>query len=314
MDKVSESYYCEHCDYLTINRYDYNKHCKRQKHFKNIAKTSSSSSQNPTHIAIIKQSYPFCGVNTKQYECDYCYKKYKFSSGLSRHKQKCEQYKNALQQETSHKIIEKQSQHIHNLHALIEQTIEKQNTTIHQLVEKLTTPIAHHTSNVTNNYNNMTINVYLNQYCKDAMNLSDFISSLKLSMEDLEYTIDNGYVKGITNIFMKRLTDLAPTQRPIHCSDANRLLFHVKDDNSWEEDDKHERIDKSIDTISQKQIQMIKDWEKKNPQWNQSDEGTECYMNMVREMMGGINEREKVSKYEIIKKELGLSVDINAIL
>lgn len=297
MEKIIESYYCVQCDYLTINRYDYNKHCKRQKHFKNAVKTLNEP---------IKQE------KGKNYGCEYCNKKYKFSSGLSRHKQTCEHYKTVMQMENN-KIIEKQNEQIHNLHSFIEHTIEKQNTTIHQILDKLTTSISH-TNNVTNNYNNMTINVYLNQYCKDAMNLSDFISSLKLSMDDLEYTIDNGYVKGIANIFMKRLTDLEPTQRPIHCSDTNRLLFHVKDDNSWEEDNQHERIDKSIDTISQKQIQMIKKWEKKNPKWNQSDEGTECYMNMVREMMGGIDEREKVVKYEFIKKELGLSVDINAIL
>lgn len=307
----NEKFYCDACDYITLNRYDYNKHCKRQKHF--INSNNLNNSNNNLRKSNLNTIYESHTKYKPLFECELCQKKYKFQSGLSRHKVKCDKYKIVDKQLYDTVLLDKQNQHINALHSMIEQTIEKQNSTIYHLLEKLNSS---QINNITNNYNNnhMTINVFLNQHCKDAMNLSDFLNSLSISMEDFEYTMDNGYVKGITNILLKRLIDMSPTQRPIHCSDHNRLLFHIKDDNTWEEDDKHKHIDKSIDTITQKQIQMIKDWEKENPEWNKSDRGTEYYMNMIRELMGGINDGEKENKYEIIKKELGINMDINTII
>lgn len=291
-----ESYYCKACNYHTMNKYDFNKHCKRKKHLTNQGLPGKNSTAG------------FNATDERNHKCEMCGKCYKFASGLSRHKMKCHD-KNSLQLENGNLILEKQNQHICALHTMIEKTIEKQNSTIHHLLEKLGTH-----QNITNNYNHTTINVFLNQHCKDAMNMTDFINSLSISMEDFEYTIDNGYAKGIINILLKRLVDMSPTQRPIHCSNRERLLFHVKEHNIWEEDKKHERIEKSIDAITQRQIQMIKKWECENPNWNNSENGTECYMNMVRELMGGISDEEKDNKYAIIKKELGINMDIKSII
>ena len=88
-----------------------------------------------------------------------------------------------------------------------------------------------------NNQNNMTINVFLNEQCKDALNLTDFVQNIKVTLEDLQYTKDNGFVDGVTNIITKQLQDLKPTERPIHCSDKKRLQFYVKDDDKWEKDE-----------------------------------------------------------------------------
>ena len=113
----------------------------------------------------------------------------------------------------------------------------------------------------------MNINIYLNEHCKNAMNLTDFVENVKVSLEDLLYTKNHGYVKGISNIFVKQLKDMEPTQRPIHCSDKKRLQFYVKDDNKWEKDNSNEKIDKSIDKITKKQILAIKLWEKEHPNY-----------------------------------------------
>lgn len=307
-DDINELYYCKDCNYKTMNKYDYNKHCKRRKHLLNSDDTLSCYTGK-----MVSKTLSNIVHTVGNYKCDHCKKHYKYQSGLSRHKARCSMTNSQLVKHTNNDIIEKQNQHISALHTMIEKTIEKQNSTIHHLLEKLGTS---HNGNITNNYNNnhMTINVFLNQHCKDAMNLSEFLNSLSISMEDFEYTMDNGYVKGITNILLKRLVDMSPTQRPIHCSNHDQLLFHVKDHNTWEEDKKHAHIDKSIDAITQKQIQLIKDWENENPGWNNSDNGTECYMNMIRELMGGIDDGEKEKKYEIIKKELGINIDINTII
>ena len=96
------------------------------------------------------------------------------------------------------------------------------------------------------NNKKMTINVFLNEQCKDAMNLTDFVENVRVSLQDLNYTKKNGYIDGISNIFVKHLQDMKPTERPIHCSDKKRMQFYVKDANVWEKDKSHEKIDKSI--------------------------------------------------------------------
>ena len=173
-------------------------------------------------------------------------------------------------------LLENHQQQISDLKSLLEKTIEKQQDTINQLIPKVGN---------TTNYNKMTVNVFLNEKCKNAMNLTDFVEQLHLSFDDVMYTRDNGYIKGITNIFMKNLIGMEPTNRPIHCSDQKRLSFYVKDENKWEKDDK--KIQKTISEVSQKQTQQIKEWEKQYPEWNKSDKETEMYLQMVKQVMGG---------------------------
>ena len=112
--------------------------------------------------------------------------------------------------------------------------------------------------NIQNNTQNISINVFLNEHCKNAMNLTDFVENIKVSLEDLEYTNQHGYAKGISNIFTKNLTDMAVTERPIHCSDKKRLQFYIKESDEWKKDEKHENIDITIDEISRKQFFHIK--------------------------------------------------------
>ena len=131
----------------------------------------------------------------------------------------------------------------------------------------------------------MTINVFLNEICKDAINLTEFLQGLNVSLDDLMYTKENGFAKGISNIVVKHLTHLKPTERPIHCSDKKRLQFYVKDENKWEKDDN--KLDKTIDLVSQKQIQQIKQWEQQHPNWNTNEKETEMYLQMIKQVMGG---------------------------
>ena len=248
-----------------------------------------------------------------------CNKEYKYKSGLSRHKKICKPVKEVKEEIelkapekiksdfVNNPILQQQHQQIQNLQNILEKTIESQQDMFDNLIQKV--------GNTTNHINNrMTINVFLNQECKNAMNLTDFMDSLHLSLEDLQYTKENGYIKGITNIFVKNLQDMNPMERPIHCSDKKTLQFYVKDKNEWQEDNENKKIDRSIETITQKQIQHIKAWEKEHPHWNTSEQGTALYMSMIKEVMGGMTQNEKMKNRENIKKELGSSIDINNLI
>lgn len=300
---TKSNFQCEACNYYTRNKYDWNKHLQTKKHTKNIqlhSKTVEQHSFNPSDVnSIPKQNF----------NC-ICGKTYKYYSGLSRHKQKCSvvlsEQTDVTPSDTS--IVQQQRDQIASLQSLLEKTIESQQETLNNLMGKV--------GNTTNNntINNMQINFYLNEECKNAMNITDFINSLQLSLEDLLYTRDNGYIKGITNIFVKNLQDLNPNDRPIHCSDRKKLQFYVKDDDQWEQDTSHMKVDQTIESITQKQIQKIKEWENGHPNWNKSEKGTESYMEMVKEVMGGISKNEKIKNYENIKKEIGVTIDINNLI
>jgi hypothetical protein len=305
-------FFCKICEYKTFNKYDWTKHLNTKKHIKIANKSQNNSGTKLLH----GQSSQ---VDDNKYTCVTCGKGYKFSSGLSRHIKMCSnatinptiEYETLapLQPEktiqTNVDIVTTQHEQIKNLQELLQKTIENQQNMIGKIG-----------NTTTNNINNtMTINLILNEKCKNAMNLTDFMKSLKLSPDDLKYTCDNGYIKGITNIFVKHLADMNPNNRPFHCSDNKTSLdFFVKDQNTWEKDNKHKKINHSIEQITQRQIQHIKEWERCYPNWNDTEAGTEMYMNMIKESMGGMTDNEKSINIEYIKKEIGTKMEINNVL
>ena len=163
---------------------------------------------------------------------------------------------------------------------------------------------------VGNNNNKISINVFLNEKCKGAMNLHDFVDKVKVTLEDLNYTRDNGYVAGISNIFVKHLTDMEPTERPIHCSDKKRLQFYVKDENTWTKDSEHKKINKSIQDVTMKQIKQLKSWEQQHPDYLVDDVLLCEWHQMIQKIMGGANEEEREKNAENIKKGISSSVDM----
>jgi hypothetical protein len=164
------------------------------------------------------------------------------------------------------------------------------------------------------NNKKMTINVFLNEECKDAMNLTDFVENVKVSLEDLNYTKENGYIDGISNIFVKHLQDMPATSRPIHCSDKKRLQFYVKEANVWEKDKTHEKIDKSIQDITFKQIKKIKAWEEQNPDYLTNECLREEWQTMVMRMMGGKEKDECKKNIDQIKRSLCTTTELKGII
>jgi hypothetical protein len=278
------TFICQQCTYETERKCNWIKHIKTDKHIKQIGKMPAKTApKKPNTI----------------YSCDSCGKQYKYLSGLSRHKIICGSTSSLEDKE----YIKNQQVQIQTLQNLLEKSIENNKSTLNNIIPR----IGNTTTNISNQ---MTINLFLNEECKNAMNLTDFVNQLHLSLDDLQYTKDNGYIKGITNIFVKNLVEMPINSRPIHCSDKKKLQFYVKDENKWEKDSQNEKIDKSINDITQRQIKKIKDWESDHPNWCSSDEQTSMYIDIVKTVMGGMDANEKQLNLDSIKKEIGNKFDL----
>ena len=273
---MTSIYTCNVCKYSTKRLFNWNKHILTDKH-KNLTK---------------KENY--------NYSCDTCNKNYKFITGLSRHKLKCDA--NIVMNDNI--IVKEQSQETLKITSnMFYDVLEQNNKLQEQLIEMSKKP------NIVNVDNKkMTVNIFLNEKCKDAMNFSDFINNMNISLDDLTYTTDNGYIKGISNIFLKNLEQMQPTERPFHCSDTKRLQFYVKDENKWGKD--NQRIENSIDKITHKQIKQIKEWEDKYPNWCSSEKETQMYLYMIREVMGGIDDKERERNKESIIRNISSTTNI----
>jgi len=316
--KIAKKFYCKSCHYTSRNKYDFNKHLSTTKHKK------------------ITQMVTFVAKN-RQLKCE-CGKTYKFSSGLSRHRKKCTFQKQNIvgdhNSEHNEKVSEKtetgrhKSQNMPESASLpnsannsvselckIMQNLVEDNCRKTELMEKLLNQNSELIPKVgSNNNNSISINVFLNEHCKSAMNLGDFVENVKVTIDDLLYTKDNGYVKGISNIFVKHLTDMKPTERPIVCSDKKRLQFYVKEEDTWQKDKEHTKLNKSIQNVSIKQIKKLKEWEALHPNYLVDEELIGEWHQMVQKIMGGASNAERVKNTEDIKKGILDTVDMKKAL
>jgi hypothetical protein len=282
-EKVQKDFRCENCNKIFNFRQSLWRHKKQCKKIKNIDVGSSNVSK------------CFQNVSNK-YICE-CGRKYKSRSGLYKHSLKCTSLEYVEVNKPNNEIVP-----TNNVEKLLKNILEENKI----LREKITNMEMGNTYNNTQN-NNFNINMFLNEKCKNAMNLEDFVERIKLSLEDLQFTKDNGYAKGISNIFIKNLNDMDVTERPIHCSDQKRLQFYVKNDNEWTKDNNNEKIDSSIEKISKKQLKSIQDWVEANPDYLESDVKTEEYFTLVRSITQPNDDRNLKN----IKRKVGENVKID---
>ena len=277
MEKVQESstkYECKICHYNTIRKSQYDRHLTTAKHQNRINRTFN----------VPKSS--------AQFDCE-CGKTYKARNSLWYHKQKC-QYNN---------VVEPIQPQLQDSNLIVE--LLKQNKELHEMVIDLANNSGNTTNNnITNNNNTTTnnsfnLNVFLNETCKDAMNLNDFIQSIELNINDFINTGEVGYVKGISNIMVERIRDMEPHTRPIHCTDLKRETVYVKDSDKWaKEDENKTHIRKAVRIVADKNQAQVHHWIKENPKYDILDT-PECdkYFEYTKASLGGYG-REEDKKFE----------------
>jgi hypothetical protein len=219
--------------------------------------------------------------------CDICSKEYKSRNGLWNHKKKCKEEKQQPVQQSSMITTELVMELIKD-NKEMKQIILEQNNTINSLVKNGTNNI----TNSLNNNNNKTFNLqfFLNETCKDAMNIMDFVESIKLQLSDLEKIGEVGYTQGISNIITTNLKALDVTQRPVHCTDKKRETMYIKDEDKWKkEDDNKTNLRKAIKSVSNKNIKLLPQFREKYPEYkNSSSKISDKYDKIVLEAMGGV--------------------------
>jgi hypothetical protein len=238
--------------------------------------------------------------NKEDHICE-CGKSYRHMSSLCKHKKTCQLIVKPIQGQINTEITPELIIEIIKQNKELQQTLIEQNKTIIELANKAGT-----NNCINSNNNNKTFNlqVFLNETCKDAINLTDFINQIQLSVTDLEETGKLGYAEGISKVFIKNLNDIDFTERPIHCSDSKREILYIKNDNQWSKDDEQKtNLSKAIKEVANKNIKQISEWQKLNPEYNDPDsKQNDKYMKIVLNSMSGSTvEEQKNNINKIIK-------------
>jgi hypothetical protein len=293
------TFVCEICDFKCCKESNYKKHIETIKH-KRLTETNKKMPKD----------------ESKSFVC-ICGNKYNHKSSLAKHKRTCITIDTSA--DTTPVLEIKETEIYKQMHEQIDSKSDKelkelvkdlikQNSelvkTINEIVPKIGT-----TNNITNNNTNFNLNVFLNEKCKDALNISDFIESLKITLEDLDFSNKNGMVQGISNLMIKGLKELDIHKRPIHCTDAKRDIIYIKDKEKWEKDDNHSKIKNTIVKVANKERNSLYLWVDKNPDWFDSESTQIEYLTMMRNICEPVEDFEKNEKKII--KNIGREVTLD---
>ncbi len=317
-------YCCQKCDYNTCNHFDYLKHCETKKH--KLRQMEMSETQKIASLTA--------------YSCQNCEKTFISHSGFWKHSKKCPQKCPKPDQggvglaqfldylKIKEAASEKREQQKHEAELLrdkqqheAELQRNKQNENLFKLVIDLckNNQILNTTNNINNNsnnsyidnsentYNTFNLQLFLNDTCKDAINLSDFIKGVTVNNEEIERIGALGYVNGLSDVILRNLKDLGVEKRPIHCTDSKRQIMYIKENNEWtKEDDNLSHIQYLIDSIQRINLRQLAEWRRMHPACLTSNSMyTDKYNNMSQELMGGDCAKIKVAaKDEKIKGKI----------
>jgi len=287
--KKAEDFYCELCDFITCKKNNYDIHIKTQKHIRNTLATTSNTE-----------------TAKKFFICNNCNKTYNDRTGLWRHKKNCKMDNTENTQDSKDISINGvDTEQI--IQILIKQNSEliKETSEFKNMMMEVIKNGTHNTTNHTNSHNkSFNLQFFLNETCKNAMNITEFVDSLQLQMSDLENVGEAGYIEGISSLIIKKLNTLDITERPIHCTDKKRETMYIKDQDKWEkEDEKKTKMHKLVTKVANKNINMISEFQKLHPEWKKcSSKYADQHNKIVIESMGGKGDNEYEKQEKIIKK------------
>jgi len=248
-----------------------------------------------------------------KFECE-CGKAYSHRQSLHTHKKICSNTEKILK--LDEELEQTPIQQITNI--LLD--VLKENKECKDLMLEIANKETNHTTinntmNNTTNHNKFNMNFFLNEKCKDAMNIMDFIASLQLGANDVEEIGELGYVKGISNIILRGLNELDIYKRPVHCSDIKREILYIKDKNVWEkENGKNDKLKLAIKHVAHKNVKQITEWQRKHPDYNEYEsKENEKYLKIINEAMGGSTDNDDELNYNKIIKNVAKEVLIQKI-
>jgi hypothetical protein len=294
-EKVVDIFYCQSCDYNTSRKYDFKKHNYSHKHkmMTNVDKKSEKVAEKKSYLCT-------CGKN------------YSSRQSLSVHKKKCLNNPNTNTNVSPDLVIEliKDNKDLKDI-------IMEQNKTIQDLAKNMSSSICNinNIENHSNSHNKMfNLQIFLNEHCKNAMNISEFAETIDVKISDLEKTGRNGYVEGISDVVSDNLKTLDDNERPIHCSDLRREIFYIKDNNNnWvKESDNKDKLKEFIKQVAKKNICKISDWIKLYPDCLDSESRkNDQYLHIVLNSMSGSTVEEQQNNMDKIISRIAKKVTIN---
>ena len=321
---LTKKYICEKCHYFTDSKKDFNKHLGTAKHKKMTDAIDSGDFSN--------HSIPKNPENNI-FTCVNCERKFKSNSGLWRHKKSC--INEDESEEKCEEIVEKptnkdkelelkdmfltvvnenkelRSMMVEQQKSMVEQqkTIMEQSKQMTEIIPKIGNNNSTTNNNTINNNQRFSINLFLNEKCKDAINMSDFIKSIQVSLEQLDFTKTQGLEKGISNVIMENMNKLSLYERPMHCTDTKRETIYIKDNDTWEKDKDKSKLKNAIRKTSNKNYTALTNWRKENPDFMEDDSKQMFYaraMSTLGKPMDGVDDKivKKICSNTYLKESL----------
>ena len=283
--KNAKIFECKSCDFSSSKESEYIRHIATGKH-KRLTNIENDNK------------------NTKIFTCDLCSKHYFSRVGLWKHEKVCIKNNNIIlsdidiaanvsniDKEINQVITKDMFMELINDNKEMIKIIKDQHEQIKSMIPKMGNTI----NNTTNN-NNFNLNVFLNEQCKDAININEFIKSLKITLEDLYFTRKNGIAQGISNLMINGLKELDVYKRPIHCTDLKRDIVYIKEHDKWEKDDNNKIMKKTIEKVANKQRNKISDWVDLHPYWIEDEKLQYEYLTILNKITEPIDCDDKIEK------------------
>ena len=282
MENKTYKYSCEQCNYFSNRLSNYNKHLSTRKH------------QNCYFLNKKEQK-----VATNEFICDNCGKIYKVRNSLWYHKKNCgvKNEKISLNNKevplnSKQEKLEKENAELKQMIFTVMDKMSEQQKTIQELVPKVGN----------NNNNQFNVNVFLNEKCKDALNINDFVNTIQIGINDLDFATNKGLIEGVSTILAKNLNNMEIEKRPIHCTDVNKKTLYIKDSNQWNKDNE-EIVKNTIQNVKDKHIEAMHKWENENPDWRENNKKTENYMELIKKSTGILDEKDRNHILSVVSKE-----------